>query len=104
MNLLKVQVVDVDLTHFSVPTALYLFLAGAVAITAMFLPGISGSTVLLIFGVHLPVTQWGQRVVASALWGAAHDHRLWRGRYLRCAGSPLLRGSGRVWKSIVVKW
>ena len=51
----KVQVVDVDLTHFSVPTALYLFLAGAVAITAMFLPGISGSTVLLIFGVYLPV-------------------------------------------------
>ena len=49
----KVQVVDVDLTHFSVPTALYLFLAGAVAITAMFLPGISGSTVLLIFGVGL---------------------------------------------------
>ena len=44
-----------DLTHFSVPTALYLFLAGAVAITAMFLPGISGSTVLLIFGVYLPV-------------------------------------------------
>ena len=40
----KVQVVDVDLTHFSVPTALYLFL-----------PGISGSTVLLIFGVYLPV-------------------------------------------------
>ena len=40
----KVQVVDVDLTHFSVPTALYLFLAG-----------ISGSTVLLIFGVYLPV-------------------------------------------------
>ena len=51
----KVQVVDVDLAHFSVPTALYLFLAGAVAITAMFLPGISGSTVLLIFGVYLPV-------------------------------------------------
>ena len=49
----KVQVVDVDLTHFSVPTALYLFLAGVVAITAMFLPGISGSTVLLIFGVGL---------------------------------------------------
>ena len=51
----KVQVVNVDLAHFSVTTALYLFLAGAVAITAMFLPGISGSTVLLIFGVYLPV-------------------------------------------------
>ena len=35
----------------------YLFLSGAVAITAMVLPGISGSTVLLIAGVYLPTVQ-----------------------------------------------
>ncbi len=35
----------------------YLFLSGAVAITAMVLPGISGSTVLLIAGVYLPAIQ-----------------------------------------------
>lgn len=35
----------------------YLFLSGAVAITAMVLPGISGSSVLLIAGVYLPVIQ-----------------------------------------------
>ena len=36
---------------------LYLFLAGAVAITAMVLPGISGSSILLIAGVYLPAIQ-----------------------------------------------
>ena len=32
----------------------YIFVSGAVAITAMVLPGISGSTLLLIAGVYLP--------------------------------------------------
>lgn len=35
----------------------YIFVSGAVAITAMVLPGISGSTILLIAGVYLPVIQ-----------------------------------------------
>lgn len=51
----KVSVMSLDLSHFSIGSAAYLFIAGAVAITAMFLPGISGSTVLLIFGAYLPV-------------------------------------------------
>ena len=33
----------------------YLFLVGALAITAMALPGISGSTLLLVFGAYMPV-------------------------------------------------
>lgn len=36
---------------------IYIFLSGAVAITAMVLPGISGSSVLLIAGVYLPTIQ-----------------------------------------------
>ncbi len=35
----------------------YLFIAGMLAIAAMVLPGISGSTVLLIFGVYLPTIE-----------------------------------------------
>ena len=35
----------------------YLFISGAVAITAMVLPGISGSSILLIAGVYLPTIQ-----------------------------------------------
>jgi len=33
----------------------YIFLAGMVAISSMILPGISGSTLLLIFGLYLPI-------------------------------------------------
>lgn len=46
--------------HFSTATPgmlIYLFVCGALAITAMVLPGISGSTILLIAGVYLPAIQ-----------------------------------------------
>jgi len=52
---MKSSTLSVDMQVFNIKTAAYLFVAGAVAITAMFLPGISGSTVLLIFGVYIPV-------------------------------------------------
>lgn len=45
----------VDLGSLSLPLAIYIFISGMIAICAMFLPGISGSTVLLIFGLYLPV-------------------------------------------------
>lgn len=51
----KINFVSLDLSNFSLGSALYLFIAGAFAITAMFLPGISGSTILLIFGAYIPV-------------------------------------------------
>lgn len=41
--------------HLTVGLGLYVFLAGMVAISAMVLPGISGSTLLLIMGLYLPV-------------------------------------------------
>lgn len=44
-----------DLSHFSLTTSIKLFLIGMIAISAMFLPGISGSTLLLIFGAYIPV-------------------------------------------------
>ena len=48
---------SVSFTTISPLTLLYIFLAGAVAITAMVLPGISGSSILLIAGVYLPAIQ-----------------------------------------------
>ena len=45
----------VDLGQFSAGLGIRMFLIGMVAISAMFLPGISGSTLLLIFGVYMPV-------------------------------------------------
>ena len=44
-----------DLGQFSIQTAVRLFFIGMAAISAMFLPGISGSTLLLIFGAYIPV-------------------------------------------------
>ena len=47
--------VSMDLGRFSIGTAVKLFFIGMIAISAMFLPGISGSTLLLIFGAYIPV-------------------------------------------------
>ena len=41
--------------NFSLGFGVYLFVAGAIAISAMVLPGISGSTLLLIMGIYLPI-------------------------------------------------
>lgn len=45
----------VNLGQFTVTTAVRLFFIGMIAISAMFLPGISGSTLLLVFGAYIPV-------------------------------------------------
>ena len=44
-----------DITQLSIGSILYMFIAGAIAICAMFLPGMSGSTLLLVFGLYIPV-------------------------------------------------
>jgi len=49
------QVAQINLTNFNLGTGIYIFLVGMIAISAMILPGISGSTLLLIFGLYLPV-------------------------------------------------
>lgn len=45
----------VQLNKLSIPLAIFIFVAGMIAISAMFLPGISGSTLMLIFGLYLPI-------------------------------------------------
>lgn len=45
----------VDLTALTLPLGLLLFFAGALAISVMIIPGISGSTLLLIFGLYVPL-------------------------------------------------
>lgn len=41
--------------NFSVGMGIYVFISGMIAISAMVLPGISGSTLLLIFGLYAPI-------------------------------------------------
>lgn len=47
--------VDVTIDNLSISLGLYIFFAGMIAISAMVLPGISGSTLLLIFGLYVPI-------------------------------------------------
>ena len=56
LTLLRTNAAGVAIRFAGAPVwmLVYLFLSGAVAITAMVLPGISGSTILLIAGVYLP--------------------------------------------------
>lgn len=46
---------DISIERLSLGLGLYVFVAGMVAISAMVLPGISGSTLLLIFGLYVPI-------------------------------------------------
>lgn len=49
------SITTMSLNNLSFSSAIYIFIAGMIAISAMILPGISGSTLLLIFGLYLPV-------------------------------------------------
>lgn len=47
--------IRVSVEHLSLGTVVYVFVTAMIAITAMVLPGISGSTLLLIFGLYVPI-------------------------------------------------
>lgn len=45
----------VNINNLNIFLAIYIFLSAMIAISAMVLPGISGSTLLLIFGLYMPI-------------------------------------------------
>lgn len=47
--------IHINLGNPNIGTYIYVFICGAVAICAMVLPGISGSTLLLIFGIYVQI-------------------------------------------------
>lgn len=49
------QGINVSVEHLTLGLVVYVFLTAMIAITAMVLPGISGSTLLLIFGIYVPI-------------------------------------------------
>ncbi len=54
-----------DLLHLDIGSIAYIIIAGMFAIAAMILPGISGSTLLLIFGLYIPLVH----AVSSTIHG-----------------------------------
>lgn len=66
------QVASMSLTNLSISSCIYIFLVGMIAISAMILPGISGSTLLLIFGLYLPIINGIKDLLHfnfSSFWG-----------------------------------
>lgn len=58
LSMIRTASPGISAIDFSSPDILqagYMLLSGAVAITAMMLPGISGSTLLLIMGIYIPL-------------------------------------------------
>lgn len=49
------KLADMSLTKLTLSHSIYIFIVGMIAISTMILPGISGSTLLLIFGLYLPI-------------------------------------------------
>jgi len=49
------QGISVDINNLNFGLIVYVFISAMVAISAMVLPGISGSTLLLIFGLYIPI-------------------------------------------------
>lgn len=46
---------NINITSLNFGLIIYIFVAAMIAISAMVLPGISGSTLLLIFGLYIPI-------------------------------------------------
>ncbi len=46
---------NVNIKHLNLGLIFYILLVGMLSISAMVLPGISGSTLLLIFGIYIPI-------------------------------------------------
>ena len=46
---------SIDISSLNIGLICYIFIAAMIAISAMVLPGISGSTILLIFGLYVPI-------------------------------------------------
>ena len=57
----------VDLSSLNISLILYVFVAAMFAISAMVLPGISGSTLLLIFGLYGPIISAVKAVISFNL-------------------------------------
>ncbi len=66
LSMIRTATPGISAIDFSSPDILqagYMLFSGAVAITAMMLPGISGSTLLLIMGIYIPLINALYRII-----------------------------------------
>ena len=55
------------LEHLNPPLVIYIFIGGVISTSAMFLPGLSGSTILLVLGIYIPVMKAGRELLSLNL-------------------------------------
>lgn len=55
------------LSHLNPPLIIYIFIGGVISTSAMFLPGLSGSTILLVLGIYIPVMKAGRELLSFNL-------------------------------------
>ena len=55
--------INVSVSALTLPLGLFVLVSGMIAISAMVLPGISGSTILLIFGLYAPILNAVKEVI-----------------------------------------
>ena len=53
----------IDISNLNIFLCIYIFIASMIAVSAMLLPGISGSTLLLIFGLYMPIITSAREVL-----------------------------------------
>lgn len=70
---------SMNLGQFSIGLGVKLFFIGMIAISAMFLPGISGSTLLLIFGAYIPVITVVKEICIHDLWIQVNNWKVYKG-------------------------
>lgn len=56
--------ISFGLSSLNLPLIIYIFIGGVVSTSAMFLPGISGSTILLVLGLYIPVMKAGREFLS----------------------------------------
>ena len=59
--------INFGLSHLNPGLIIYIFIGGVISTSAMFLPGLSGSTILLVLGIYIPVMKAGRELLSANL-------------------------------------
>ncbi len=59
--------INFGLSNLNIGLIIYIFIGGVVSTSAMFLPGLSGSTILLVLGLYIPVMKAGRELLSFNL-------------------------------------
>lgn len=59
--------INLGFSHLNIGLIIYIFVGGIISTSAMFLPGLSGSTILLVLGLYIPIMKAGRELLSANL-------------------------------------